>query len=137
MAHIETKEVQHQTHLDSTVKLLTDDLSEVAARAGLDNHFQRWIEELKDANNPAFHALIVDMQALKATFGSGHPDLDLVGNLLARLGQHTTEAAEFATGNTRPRVQKLGEVLTGVAGQLRGGAAPDGNLPQDMSSHSH
>ena len=75
------------------------------------------------------------MQALKATFGSGHPDLDLVAELLARLGQHTTEAAALAEGNTAPRVKKLGEVLSGVARQLRGGAAPDGDLPQDMSSH--
>ena len=102
MAHTETKEVQHQTHLDSTVKLLTSDLSEVAARAGLDNHFQNWIEELKAANNPALHSLVVDMQALKATFGSGHPDLELVADLLTRLGQHTTEAASPGRRQHRP-----------------------------------
>ncbi len=135
MAHTETTEVQHHAHLDSTVKLLTSDLGEVAARAGLDNHFQNWIEDLKAANNPAFHPLVVDMQALKATFGSGHPDLEMVADLLTRLGQHTAEAAKLAEGNTAPRVEKLGEVLSGVARQLRGGVAPDGTLPQDMSSH--
>lgn len=133
---MEKKEVQHQTHLDGAIKLLTGDLTEEASRAGLDNQFQRWIEDLKDANNPAFHELIVDMQALKAHFGSGTLDVEVIAGLLARLGKNTTQAANFAEGNTAPRVTKLGEVLTGVAQQLRGGEAPDGNLPQDFSSHN-
>ncbi|MFC7667811.1 hypothetical protein ACFQT0_10740 [Hymenobacter humi] len=52
---MEKKEVQHQVHLDGAIGLLTGDLTESATRAGLDNQFQRWIEDLKDANNPAFH----------------------------------------------------------------------------------
>ncbi|GAA4357399.1 hypothetical protein GCM10023185_22110 [Hymenobacter saemangeumensis] len=133
---MEKKEVNHQTHLDGTVKMLTGDLFEEAARAGLDNKFQRWIEDLKEANNPAFHELIVDLQALKAHFGGGTLDVQLIAELLQRLGANTSLAANFATGNTQPRVIKLGEVLSGVAEQLRSGApAPDGRLPQDMSSH--
>ena len=133
---METKEVHHQTHLDGTIKLLTGDLGEAASRAGLDNQFQRWIEDLKAANNPAFHELVVDLQALKAHFGSGTLDLTTIADLLTRLGQNTTQAANFAEGNTATRVEKLGEVLSGVAQQLRhGSAAPSGNLPQDMSSH--
>jgi hypothetical protein len=133
---MEKTEVNHQTHLDGTIKLLTGDLGEEASRAGLDNQFQRWIEDLKAANNPAFHELIVDLQALKAHFGSGQPDTQVISELLGRLGRTTTQVASFAEGNTQSRVVKLGEVLTGVAQQLRNGApAPDGNLPQDMSSH--
>jgi hypothetical protein len=49
---MEKTEVQHQVHLEGAIKLLTGNLSEEANRAGTDNHFQRWIEDLKAANNP-------------------------------------------------------------------------------------
>lgn len=134
---MEKTEVQHQVHLDAAIKLLTGDLTQETERAGLDNQLQRWIEDLKAANNPAFHQLVVDLQALKAHFGGGTLDADVVAPLLARLGTQTTQAANFAEGNTAPRVAKLGEVLTAVAQQLKGGTtAPDGSLPQDLSSHS-
>lgn len=135
---MEKTEVQHQVHLDSAIHLLAGDLSEVTDRAGLDNQFQRWIEDLKAANNPAFHQLVVDMQALKAHFGSGTLDVNVFAPLLARLGTHTTQAANFAENvNTATRVTKLGEVLTAVAQQLQGGSVEvDGSLPQDFSSHS-
>ena len=134
---MEKKEVQHQVHLDSAIKFLSGDLNEESERAGLDNQFQRWIEDLKDANNPAFHQLVVDMQALKAHFGSGTLDVNVIAPLIARLGTNTTQAANFAEGNTAPRVTKLGEVLSAVAQQLQGGSVEvDGSLPQDFSSHS-
>ncbi len=134
---MEKTEVQHQVHLDSAIKFLTGDLNEESERAGLDNQFQRWIEDLKGANNPAFHQLVVDMQALKAHFGSGSLDVNVIAPLIARLGTNTTQAANFAEGNTAPRVTKLGEVLSAVAQQLQGGSGEvDGSLPQDLSSHS-
>ena len=134
---MEKTEVQNQVHLDSAIHLLAGDLTQEADRAGLDNHFQRWIEDLKAANNPAFHQLVVDMQALKAHFGSGTLDVNIIAPLLARLGTNTTQAANFAEGNTAPRVTKLGEVLSAVAQQMKGGTAtPDGTVPQDMSSHN-
>ncbi|MBO2011420.1 hypothetical protein [Hymenobacter negativus] len=136
---MEKKETQHQVHLDSAIGLLTGDLTQLTERAGLDNQLQRWIEDLKDANNPAFHQSIVDLQALKAHFGSGALDLNVIAPLLARLGTQTTQAANFAENvNTATRVTKLGEVLTAVAQQLQGGGTVevDGSLPQDFSSHS-
>ena len=135
---MEKKEVQHQVHLDGAIHLLTGDLVQETDRAGLDNQFQRWIEDLKAANNPAFHQLVVDMQAMKAHFGSGTLDVNVISPLLARLGTHTTQAASFAENvNTATRVTKLGEVLSAVAQQLQGSTvAIDGSLPQDFSSHS-
>jgi hypothetical protein len=134
---MKTKDVNHQTHLDGTIKMLTGDLVEEATKAGLDNQFQRWIEDLKDANNPALHDLIVDMQALKAHFGSGTIDVNFIIPIITRLGENTAQTAHFAENvNTATRITKLAEVLTGVAHQLRhGGPAPDGKLPQDYSSH--
>lgn len=137
---MEKKDVQHQQHLDGAIKLLSGDLVEEASRAGLDNQLQRWIEDLKEFNNPALHELIVDMQALKAHFGSGTFDKDVIASLLTKLGKNTSQAANFAENtNTATRVTKLGEVLTAVAQQLKGAAdAPtdiDGSLPQDYSSH--
>ncbi|MBF9219917.1 hypothetical protein [Hymenobacter ruricola] len=134
---MEKKDSQHQVHLDSAIHLLTGDLASTAERAGLDNQLQRWIEDLKEANNPAFHQLVVDLQALKAHFGSGTLDVNVIAPLLARLGTETTQAANFAENvNTATRVTKLGEVLTAVAQQLQGGTVDvDGSLPQDYSSH--
>ncbi|HEX8657510.1 MAG TPA: hypothetical protein VF690_08255, partial [Hymenobacter sp.] len=102
------------------------------------NQFQRWIEDLKAANNPAFHKLVVDMQALKAHFGSGTLDVNVIAPLLARLGTHTSQAAHFAENvNTATRITKLAEVLTAVSQQLQGNSVEiDGSLPQDFSSHS-
>ena len=135
---MEKKEVQHQVHLDSAIHLLAGDLVQETDRAGLDNQFQRWIEDLKAANNPAFHQLVVEMQALKAHFGSGTLDVAVIAPLLARLGTQTSQAANFAeNANTATRVTKLGEVLSAVAQQLQGGSAVvDGSLPQDYSSHN-
>jgi uncharacterized membrane protein len=135
---MEKKDSQHQVHLDSAIHLLTGDLTSTAERAGLDNQLQRWIEDLKDANNPALHQLIVDLQALKAHFGSGTLDVNVISPLLARLGTGTTQAANFAENvNTATRMTKLGEVLSGVAQQLQGGTVEvDGKLPQDFSSHT-
>lgn len=137
---MEKKDVQHQQHLDGAIKLLAGDLAEETSRAGFDNQLQRWIEDLKEVGNPALHEVIVDMQALKAHFGSGTLDQQVISGLLSRLGKNTTQAANFAENtNTATRVTKLGEVLTAVAQQLKGAAdAPttiDGSLPQDLSSH--
>lgn len=136
---MEKKDVQHQLHLDGAIKLLSGDLTEEASRAGLDNQLQRWIEDLKEASNPALHELVVDMQALKAHFGAGTFDKDVIAGLLSRLGKNTSQAANFAENtNTATRVTRLGEVLTAVAQQLKGDAdapAVDGSLPQDYSSH--
>ena len=134
---MEKTDSQHQVHLDSAIHLLTGDLTQETERAGLDNQFQRWIEDLKEANNPAFHQMVVDMQALKAHFGSGTLDVSVIAPLLARLGTQTTQAANFAeNANTATRITKLGQVLSGVAQQLQGSSAEvDGTLPQDYSSH--
>ncbi|OGX91162.1 hypothetical protein [Hymenobacter coccineus] len=132
---MEKTEVQHQNHLDGAVNILSQDLVEEASRAGLDNHLQRWIEDLKAVNNPQLHQLIVDMQELKAHFGSGTYDKDTIGRLLTRLGKSTSQAAVFAEGNTQPRVEKLGEALLAAAKQVQGGdeSTPASDLAADSS----
>ncbi|WP_426492958.1 hypothetical protein [Hymenobacter sp. 102] len=113
-------DTQHQNHLDGTTKLLGNDLQEEADRSGLDNHFQRWIEDLKDVNNPELHQLVTDLQELKAHFNGGSIDKDKVAQLLSRLGTNTTKAAVFAENpNTAERVTKLGEALSAAAAQLK------------------
>ena len=129
-------QVQHQNHLDGTTNLLGHDLAEEASRAGLDNQLQRWIETIKEENNPQFHQLVVDLQALKAHFGSGHPDKDTIAPLLARLGKATLQAAVFAEGNTQPRVEKLGEALLAAAKLVQGGnSTADADLETDSASN--
>ena len=129
---MEKTEVQHQVHLEGAIKLLTGDLSEEASRAGIDNHFQRWVEDLKAANNPEFHKLVVDLQELKALLHSGTYDANQVGRLLHRLGNETARTAEFSTGNTRTHVEKLGAALLAAAGQLQGsGSTPTEDLKND------
>ncbi|AHJ98833.1 hypothetical protein [Hymenobacter swuensis] len=113
-------DTQHQNHLDGTAKLLGLDLQEEAERSGLDNHFQRWIEDLKDVNNPELHQLVTDLQDLKAHFNGGSIDKDKVAQLLGRLGENTTKAAVFAENpNTAERVEKLGAALTAAAAQVK------------------
>ena len=108
-------DTQHQNHLDGTANILSGDLQEETTRAGLDNTLQRWIEDLKDLNNPEFHQLVVDLQELKAHFGSGTLDKNIIGRLLGRLGENTIKSAVFAEGNTKPRVVNLGEALLSAA----------------------
>jgi hypothetical protein len=116
---MEKKDVQHQVHLDAATGLLTGDLLAEATRSGLDNTLQRWIQDLKDVDNPEFHQLIVDLQELKAHMGSGTYDKDIIGRLLGRLGENTLKAAVFAEGNTKPRVEQLGEALLTAAKQIQ------------------
>lgn len=126
---MEKTPVQHQVHLEGAIKILTGDLAEEASRAGIDNQLQRWIEDLKAANNPEFHQLVVDLQALKALLHGGTYDADQVGRLVHHLGTETTRVASFAEGNTRPHVEKLGAALLAAAGQLQGGStSPEQDL---------
>jgi hypothetical protein len=128
-------DTQHQNHLDGAVNLLTGDLQEEATRAGLDNHLQRWIEDVKDTNNPELHQIVVDLQSLKAHFNGGTIDKNLVVDLLARLGKNTSKAATFAANpNTSVRVTNLGEALTAAARQLSGAdrqTSPEHDLKRD------
>ena len=128
-------DTQHQVHLDGAITLLGNDLQEEASRAGLDNHFQRWIEDLKDVDNPQLHQIVVDLQDLKAHFGGGAVNEDTVTRLMARLGANTVAAAVFAENpNTAERVTKLGEALSAAAQQLRGN---NENTPaQDLKKDS-
>lgn len=133
---MEKTEVQHQNHLDGAVNILSQDLVQEASRAGLDNHLQRWIEDLKAVSNPQLHQLIVDLQELKAHFGSGTYDKDTISRLLSRLGKSTSQAAVFAEGNTQTRVEKLGEALTAAAKQVQdsGKSTPASDLEADSAS---
>ncbi|MBT2557253.1 hypothetical protein J7E24_05620 [Hymenobacter sp. ISL-91] len=131
-------DTQHQVHLDGAITLLGNDLQEEASRAGLDNHFQRWIEDLKDTNNPELHQLVVDLQDLKAHFGGGAVNQDTVTRLMGRLGTNTLAAASFAENpNTAERITKLGEALSAAAKQLRGGNdnTPAQDLKQDSQNN--
>lgn len=126
---MEKTPVQHQVHLEGAIKILTSDLAEEASRAGIDNQLQRWIEDLKAANNPEFHKLVVDLQALKALLNGGTYDGDQVGRLVHHLGTETSRVASLAEGNTRPHVEKLGAALLAAAGQLQGGStSPEEDL---------
>jgi hypothetical protein len=126
---MEKTPVQHQVHLEGAIKILTGDLAEEASRAGIDNQLQRWIEDLKAANNPEFHKLVVDLQALKALLNGGTYDGDQVGRLVHHLGTETSRVASLAEGNTRPHVEKLGAALLAAAGQLQGGnTSPEEDL---------
>ena len=116
---MEKTEVQNQVHLDAATHLLSGNLLEEVERAGLDNTLQNWIQDIKAANNPELHQVVVDLQELKAHFGSGSYDKDVIGRLLGRLGEHTIKAAVFADGNTQPRVEKLGEALLAAAKQVQ------------------
>lgn len=129
-------DTQHQVHLDGATTLLGNNLQDEADRAGLDNHFQRWIEDLKDANNPQMHQIVVDLQDLKAHFGGGAVNKDTVTRLLSRLGTNTVAAAEFAENpNTAERVVKLGEALSAAAKQLNSNEnTPAQDLKQDSKS---
>ena len=133
---MEKTEVQHQNHLDGTAHLLGQDLAEEASRAGLDNQLQRWREDIKAEDNPQFHQIVVDLQALKAHFGTGHPDKDTIAPLLARLGKSTLQAAVFAEGNPQPRVEKLGEALLTAAKLIQGGSSTaDADLEADSAAN--
>lgn len=130
-------DTQHQNHLDAASKILSADLVEEASRAGLDNTLQRWIEDLKDVSNPELHQLVVDLQDLKAHFGSGTLDKDVIGRLLSRLGENTLKAAVFAdNANTADRVTKLGETLLSAAKSVQHpdvSASPEADLKNSSS----
>lgn len=131
---MEKKEVQHQVHLESAIKLLGGDLVEEAAKAGIDNNLQRWIEDLKAAHNPELHQLVTDLQALKALLHSGTYNGAQVGQLLHRLGNETARVASAADGNTRTHVEKLSAALMAAAGQVQGS---DTTPEQDLKNDSH
>ena len=127
-------DTQHQDHLDGTTKILSSDLQEEATRSGLDNTLQRWIEDLKDVNNPELHQIIVDLQELKAHFGSGTLDGKVIGRLLGRLGENTIKSAVFAEGNTKPRVENLGEALLKAAKWVQ---SPDTTPEEDLANSNN
>jgi hypothetical protein len=131
-------DTQHQNHLDGAINNLNNDLQEEASKAGFDNVLQRWIEDVKDLNNPELHQIVVDLQALKAHFNGGTIDHKLVGQLLGRLGENTIKSAVFAVNpNTAQRVTSLGEALLKAANQVQGKAnntSPEQDLKNNNNS---
>ena len=135
---MEKKNVQHQVHLDAAAHLLApDNLVTEAGRAGLDNHLQRWIEDLKEVHdNEHLHPIITDLQALKAHFGSGTLDGQVISRLLHRLADNTALVAHLADGNAQPRVVALSSALAIAAAFVAGGAtSPQKDLQHDSAEN--
>ena len=127
-------DTQHEVHLSAAAELLSGDLQKEANRAGLDNHFQRWIEDVKNTSNPEFHSIVTDLQELKAYMNSGDHNKTVISKLLSRLGANTARAAVFADDNVAPHVTKLADALKAAAKQLGSGEnTPAEDLKQDSA----
>lgn len=135
---MEKTEVQHEVHLDATSHLLEGDLLTESSRAGLDNRFQRWIEELKAANqNAHLHPIITDLQALRAHVGSGTLDGNVISRLLSRLAENTATVAHLADAKVQPRIVQLSAALTRAAEWTAGSdSTPEEDLLRD-SARNH
>ena len=130
-------DTQHEVHLSATAELLSGSLTTEANRAGLDNHFQRWIEDVKNADNPEFHAIVSDLQELKAYMNSGDHNQTVISKLLSRLGANTARAAVFANENVAPHVTKLADALKAAAKQLSSsGNTPAEDLKEDSAQRN-
>lgn len=108
--------------LDATLGLFDGGvaaLSPTAARASI----ERWLNTL--ANHDGLNDVATALGELRAELASTPIDGDAVGQILGRLGERTTEAADGAEDDAvATKLRRLGGLLTRAGGTLTGGGLP-------------
>lgn len=96
--------------LDSTTALAESGLPSVAPGAALPL-IETWQEALRDADNPAMTAIASDLEELKEEMQAQSIDGVAVREILVRLGNKTSAAAESADSTVARRLERLGTLL--------------------------
>lgn len=97
--------------LDSTITFAESDLASVAPGAALPL-IETWQEAFQEADNPALSAIASDFEVLKEELQADPIDGAAVREILVRLGEKTTTAAESADSSLAPRLEQLGSLLS-------------------------
>jgi hypothetical protein len=108
--------------VEHDLELTTSALKDGPAALGLPGalvEIQRWQERIDGTDAPALEEIGAALAELRGELESDAPDTAVVADLLRRLGARTLAVAEDQPdGNLRSRLQELGNLLTGGAGEL-------------------
>ena len=96
-----------ETHIDSTIEALETHVEKKSA-TGVTSAISTWIKTL--GSHEEFKDIATDLEDLKTALSD--KDGEKISELLAKLGEATTDAAEKAEGKEGTKVKKLGKALT-------------------------
>lgn len=109
-----------EASLDSTIALAESGLATVTPSAAVPL-IQAWQQRLDEADNPALTSISEDLEQLKGELQASTIDGSAVGDILTRLGEKTTAAAESAADSSAaPQLGQLGTLLTEAGAQFAG-----------------
>lgn len=108
------------TKIDSTIHLLSDKLTEAAAKHGAEI-IGKWEADLEAADFRGAKTIHTDLGTLRHHLEGGTLDGAVVGELMVKLGEATERAAAHAEGTSGERLTKLGETLVTAGKGLNAG----------------
>ncbi len=98
------------TKIDSTIHLLSDKLTETAAKHGAEI-IGKWEADLEAADFRGAKTIHADLTKLRHHLEGGELNGVAIGELLVNLGGSTERAAAHAEGTAGERLAKMGETL--------------------------
>ncbi len=98
------------TSIDSTIHLLTEKLTEVAVKQGIET-ISHWEAEMKTADFRGADTIYDELTKLRHHLEGGSLSGVGIGELLVNLGGSTERAAAHAEGTQGEQLSKLGEAL--------------------------
>jgi hypothetical protein len=106
--------------VENTIDLLRRDVQDVAASRAVQNlnSWQRRLPGADEEGSAAFDGLF---DSLKTELTAGRIDAQVVGDILAKMGARTSQAADTASGGAGRRLGQLARVLTQTGERLTGG----------------
>jgi len=110
MPTTKTNNSQHETHLESTVEAIEEHV-EKKATTGVTATISSWIKTLDSHDD--LKPIAKDLENLKKALAD--KDGAKIVDLMTKLGEATTEAAESAEGKEATKIKRLGKALTVAA----------------------
>lgn len=97
--------------LEETLAALEGGLDNLESDAALEN-IQGWQQRLSSLDSPALDPLVTSLEDLSTALNAGSPE---AANILARVGEQTTQVAEGVEGAQGEMLKRLGEILSQAA----------------------
>jgi len=98
------------TKIDSTIHLLSEKLTETAAKHGAEI-IGKWEADLEAADFRGAKTIHTELGTLRHHLEGGKLDGAVVGELMVKLGEATERAAAHAEGTSGERLAKMAETL--------------------------
>lgn len=105
-----TTEAQNQKHIDSTIESIEEQVKKESL-TGTSNSIGTWMKTLSE--HKELKGIAGDLEKLKTAISD--KDGKKIVDLMNKLGEETTKAAEQAEGDASKSIKQLGKTLSSAA----------------------